>query len=151
MYVHLYERQPDSYMYPISTEKNGSGWNVYQLLTSHPHTLLPPLHAHLLLCLLPLSPLLLILFKDSYLQLLTLSYIISASLKRYLYTSQMSSRVYIYCSFIPFLPCLSHSQDAERHQLYCHEIIELNEDISILLIIPPSDQVYTYTFQNYHF
>ena len=39
------------------------------------------------------------------------------------------------CSFLP------SCQDAEKHGLYCHEVIELNEDISLLLILPPSDQV----------
>jgi hypothetical protein len=42
-------------------------------------------------------------------------------------------------------------EDVEKHQLYSHEVIELNEDISLLLILPPSDQVCTPPGSTDHF
>ena len=49
------------------------------------------------------------------------------------------------------LPTLHHfldnlglsSEEAELHQIYIHEAIELNEDITILLVLPPPEQVCT--------
>ena len=31
----------------------------------------------------------------------------------------------------------------EKHGIYCREVIELNEDVSVLLLMPPSEQVCT--------
>ncbi|CAI8044670.1 Ankyrin repeat and fibronectin type-III domain-containing protein 1, partial [Geodia barretti] len=42
-------------------------------------------------------------------------------------------------------------EDAEKHQLYCQEVIELSEDISLILILPPSDQVCTPPGSTDHF
>ena len=42
-------------------------------------------------------------------------------------------------------------EEAERHQLYCHEVIELNEDITLLLVMPSHDQICTPPGSSDHF
>ena len=42
-------------------------------------------------------------------------------------------------------------QEANAHQLYVHEAIELNEDLTILLVMPPQDQVCTAPGSTDHF
>lgn len=41
--------------------------------------------------------------------------------------------------------------EAEHHQLYCHEAIELNEDITLLLVMPSHDQICTPPGSSDHF
>ena len=42
-------------------------------------------------------------------------------------------------------------EDASHHQLYVQEVIELNEDITILIVLPPPDQVCTAPGSTDHF
>ena len=42
-------------------------------------------------------------------------------------------------------------EEVEGHQLYCHEAIELNEKITILLLMPPHEQVCTPPGSTDHF
>ena len=42
-------------------------------------------------------------------------------------------------------------EEANKHQLYVHEAIELNEDITILLILPPPEHVCTAPGSSDHF
>ena len=41
--------------------------------------------------------------------------------------------------------------EAEKHQLYCHEAIELNEDITLLLVMPSHDHLCTPPGSSDHF
>ena len=41
--------------------------------------------------------------------------------------------------------------EAEKHQLYCHEVIELNEDITLLLVMPSHDHLCTPPGSSDHF
>ena len=51
-----------------------------------------------------------------------------------------------------FLKNLNFSQEeAWQHQLYVQEVIELNEDITIILVLPPADQVCTAPGSTDHF
>lgn len=51
-----------------------------------------------------------------------------------------------------FLHNLGISKDEIKgHQLYCHEAIELNEDITILLLLPPHEHVCTPPGSSDHF
>ena len=42
-------------------------------------------------------------------------------------------------------------EEAGKHQLYVHEAIELNEDITILLVLPPHEHVCTAPGSSDHF
>ena len=70
--------------------------------------------------------------------------------------SSLQSPVSLQQALLPAVDMFLHNlginkDEAERHQLYCHEAIELNEDITLLLVMPPHEQICTPPGSSDHF